>query len=202
MGNNMNNSEKKVEIKIGGFGGQGIILSGLIIGKAAAIFDEKHSCLIKSYGPEARGGSCNTQVIVSRNPILFPYVTVPDVLVILSQEAYYRFGPEISEHGALLYEKDLIALEPQPKTPHVFSIPATQLAEELGKKVVTNIVMLGFFASISGSVSKAAMIKAIESTVPKGTIDLNRAAFEKGYEYGLTVLPAQPQYQPIGNRLN
>lgn len=196
----MNNTEKKIEIKIGGFGGQGIILAGLIVGKAASIFDEKHACLIKSYGPEARGGSCNTQVIIAKTPVLYPYVIVPDVLVILSQEAYYRFGPEINTNGVLLHEKDLIKLEPKPKTSHVFSIPATQLAEELGKKVVTNIVMLGFFASISGAVSKPAMTKAIESTVPKGTLELNIAAFEKGYEYGLIQLQSQSEYKPIGNK--
>src|SRR3989339_830591 len=104
----MGNMSNTLEIKIGGFGGQGIILSGIITGKAAAIFDDKYSCLIKSYGPEARGGSCNVQVTISDGQILFPYVLNPDVLVILSQEAYSRFIPSLKPDGLLLYEEDLV----------------------------------------------------------------------------------------------
>lgn len=192
----------KLEIKIGGFGGQGIILSGIILGMAAAIYDSKHTCLIKSYGPEARGGACNVQIILSTNQILYPYVVVPDVLVVLSQEAYAKYSPEMDSNGILLYEKDMVKLTPTPRTEKIFSIPATHLAENLGKRVVTNIVMLGFCAAVSEAVSRDAMGNAIKSTVPKGTIDLNMKAYEEGFRHGLSQISANSTYIPPGRRLS
>ena len=101
------------EIKVGGFGGQGVILTGIIIGKAAAIFDDKYSTMTQAFGPEARGSSCSSQVIISEDPILYPYVTAPKVLVVMSQDAYTRFAPQMSQDDAalLLYEKDLVKLD-------------------------------------------------------------------------------------------
>ncbi len=192
---------KVIEIKLGGFGGQGIILAGIITGKAAAIFDDKYSCLIKSYGPEARGSSCNVQVIISDARILYPYVINPDILVLLSQEAYNRFAPSLKPNGLLLYDKDLVDLHPAPQTEHAFAAPAMHFAEQLGKKVVTNIIMLGFFTSMAGVVSREAMGKAIEETVPSGTLTLNMKAYEQGYDYGLTLLEKHPDFVPPGKVL-
>ena len=192
---------RTIGVKLGGFGGQGIILSGHIVGKAAAIYDNKFSCLIKSYGPEARGGACNTQVTVSRSQILYPYIIIPDILVVMSQEAYQKYGPEMNSESVLLYEKDLVTLNPEPKTDNIFPIPAQQIAEELGRKIVTNIVMLGFLGSTTGITSQKALQKAIEATVPKGTIDLNVRVYEQGYEYGVSLLAKHPDYLPPGQRL-
>ena len=93
------------EIKIGGFGGQGVILTGIIVGKAAAIFDDKYSTMTQAFGPEARGSSCSSQVIISDEKILYPYVTAPKVLVVMSQDAYTRFAPQMSQDddALLLY---------------------------------------------------------------------------------------------------
>ena len=175
----------KTEIKIGGFGGQGVILTGYIIGKAASIYDGKDATMTQAFGPEARGSACSSQIIVSDGAILYPYVKRPQIMVIMSQEAFKKFSPEISPDGMMLIEEELVDPAGLPPTVKLFGIPATRIAEELGRKVVLNMVMTGFFAAMSGLVSKDAMRKAVETSVPKGTEGLNLLAFEKGYEYGL-----------------
>jgi 2-oxoglutarate ferredoxin oxidoreductase subunit gamma len=171
------------EIKITGFGGQGVILTGMLIGKAAAIYGGKNAVLAQSFGPEARGGSCAAQVIVSDEPIYYPYVRTPEVLITLSQEAYTKFIPEIAPNGILIYEKDLVNPENMPTGVKPFPIPSTAIAEELGKKIVLNIVTVGFFTAVTGIVKPEAVKKAIADSVPKGTIDLNLRAFDEGYAY-------------------
>ena len=176
------------EIKIGGFGGQGVILSGMIIGKAAALFDNRNATLIQSFGPEARGSACSAQVIVGDETILYPYVTKPDILVLMSQEACERFLPELDPNGTLLYEQDLVRLPHTPSTLTVRGIPATRFAEELGRRMVLNIVMVGFFAAVIDLISPDAMRKAVVDSVPQGTEELNLKAFERGYAYGVGLL--------------
>ena len=178
------------EIKIGGFGGQGVILAGIIIGKAATLFDGKHAAMTQSFGPEARGSACSSQVIVSKNQILYPYVRKPNILVVMSQEAYTRFVPELRPDGMLIYEQDLVTLDDQVPVPEErrFHVPATKLAEELGRKIVLNIVMVGFFTAVSKIIDAEAMHKAVEASVPSGTEALNLRAFEKGLQYGESVL--------------
>jgi len=176
------------EIRIAGFGGQGVILAGIIIGKAAAIYDGKHVTLTQSFGPEARGSACSVQFIVSTERILYPYLTRPDVLVAMSQEACTRFASELKPGGLLLYEQNLIKPESLNAESRSFGIPATRLAEELGRKLVLNLVMVGFAAAVTGIVNPAALRKAIPESVPPGTESLNLAAFEKGLEYGLAQL--------------
>jgi 2-oxoglutarate ferredoxin oxidoreductase subunit gamma len=176
---------ERTEVKIGGFGGQGIIMTGYIIGKAASIFDNKNATMTQAFGPEARGSACSAQVILSEQPILFPYVKRPQVMVIMSQEAFTKFSPELDPNGKLLIEEELVDSKGLPPTVKIFGIPATRIAEELGRKVVLNMVMAGFFTAVTGLVTKNAMRKAIETSVPKGTEPLNLKAFEKGFEWGL-----------------
>ena len=175
----------RIEVKIGGFGGQGVILTGYVIGKAAAIFDKKNSAMTQAFGPEARGSACSSQVIVSDQDILYPYVKQPQIMVMISQEAFVKFSPEIDPQGTMIFEEELVDPQGLPPSVKLFGIPATRLAEELGKKVVLNMVVAGFFTAVTNLVTKAAMRQAIESSVPKGTEGLNLMAFEKGYEYGL-----------------
>jgi 2-oxoglutarate ferredoxin oxidoreductase subunit gamma len=177
------------EIRIAGFGGQGVILSAIIIGKAASIFEGGHATMTQSFGPESRGGACSAQVVLSDNPVLYPYVTRPDVLVAMSQEAYTRFVPELKEGGLLLVEQDLVHLEGLPAGVRVYGVPATRLAEELGRRMVLNVVMVGFFASVTGLVDDKALQRAVEESVPPAFRDLNLKAFQKGFEYGKTSLP-------------
>jgi len=178
------------EIRIAGFGGQGVILAGMVIGRAATIHDGKFVTLTQSFGPEARGSACSVQLIVSHEPILYPYLTQPDILVVMSQEAYTRFGRDLKPGGMLLYEQDLIKLgEPAPGV-KIYGIPATRLAEELGRKLVLNMVLVGFVTALTKLATPAAVRKAIQDSVPKGTETLNLAAFEKGLEYGQAQLEA------------
>jgi 2-oxoglutarate ferredoxin oxidoreductase subunit gamma len=180
--------KKNYEIRIAGFGGQGIILAGYIIGKAAAIFDDKFSTLIQSFGPEARGSSCAAQVIISDSQILYPYIIKPNISVLLSRDAFEKFADELVEGGIMLIEKDLVQPQKPPKNISIYAIPATRLAEEMGRKIVTNIIMVGFFAATTKITSYEAARKAVESSVPPGTQELNLKAFETGYEYGTNLL--------------
>lgn len=173
------------EIKIGGFGGQGVILAGMIIGKAAALYDKKDATLTQAFGPEARGSACSAQVIVDDGKILYPYVTRPDIMVSLSQDAYNRFGPELKEDGTLIIEQDLVKTPDLPKKVKVYGVPATRIAEELGRKMVLNIVVVGFFAAVTKLINVDAMRQAVKSSVPAGTEELNLKAFDRGYQYGL-----------------
>ncbi len=179
------------EIRIAGFGGQGVILAGMIIGRAATIHDGKQVALTQSFGPEARGSACSVQLIVSAAPILYPYLTKADVLVAMSQEACTRFAPGLTAGGLLLYEQDLIKPESLGTEHKSFGIPATRLAEELGRKLILNLVMVGFTTALTGVASPEAVRKAIPESVPPGTESLNLAAFDKGLEYGVAQLHAE-----------
>jgi 2-oxoglutarate ferredoxin oxidoreductase subunit gamma len=176
------------EIRIAGFGGQGVILSAIVIGKAGCIYENGFSTMTQSFGPEARGGACSAQVILSDEPVLYPYVTRPDALVVMSQEAYTLFTPQLKENGLLIIEQDLVRVDALPPGVRVYSVPATRLAEELGKRMVLNIVMVGFFGAVSGFLTPESLRDAIADSVPKAFIDLNLKAFDKGYEYGLKAL--------------
>jgi 2-oxoglutarate ferredoxin oxidoreductase subunit gamma len=176
------------EIKIGGFGGQGVILTGIIIGRAASIYDDKHATMTQAFGPEARGSACSSQVIVAGEPILYPYVTAPDILVVMSQEAFAKFSPEIADDAILLYEEDLVSPQGLKPTVKTFGIPATRFAEELGRKMVLNIVMTGFFTAVCGLIDPDAMRKAVKASVPPGTESLNLQAFDKGFEHGQSLV--------------
>jgi 2-oxoglutarate ferredoxin oxidoreductase subunit gamma len=173
------------EIRFSGFGGQGIITAGYILGKAAALHDERHVTLIKSYGPESRGGASSAQVIISDEEIDYPRVTQPELLVTMSQEAYAKYVDELASGGLLLIDKDLVELNHTRDDIQVRAIPATRIAEsELGRKIVANIVMLGFVAANSDVVSFEGIREAVLSSIPKGTEQLNSQALEMGYAYG------------------
>ena len=173
-----------VEVLLGGFGGQGIILSGLIMGKAAALFLGKSAAFTQSYGPEARGGACSANVIIAEGEIDYPYVDRPHHMMVMSQGAYEKYAPMLRPGGKLMVETDLVKLTAPHDDIEVYGIPATRLSEELGRKIVANIVMLGFVTAVSQVVTYEAMKSAILDTVPKGTEELNMKAYNTGYEYG------------------
>ncbi len=172
------------EIRFSGFGGQGIITSGYILGKAAALYDGRHVTLIKSYGPESRGGASSAQVIISDEEINYPRITEPKLLVAMSQEAYAKYIDELADSGLLLIDEDLVELNHPRDDIRVRAIPATRIAEsELGRKIVANIVMLGFLAANTDIVSIKGIREAVLSSIPKGTEELNTRALERGYTY-------------------
>lgn len=175
----------KTEIRVGGLGGQGVILCGSIIGKAAAIYAGKQATLIQAFGPEARGSACSAQVMVSDDLIGYPYVQEPDILVLMSQDAFTQFIPQIKPGGLVLFESELVKPgDKLPKGVRALGVPATRFAEELGRRLVLNIVMVGFFAGVTNLVPFEAVEKATLDSVPRGTEDLNMKALRKGYEYG------------------
>ena len=183
----------RTEIRVSGLGGQGVILCGTIIGKAASIFDQRHATMIQAFGPEARGSACSAQVTLDDHPVAYPYVRQPDVLIAMSPDAYRQFVPQLKPGGWLLYESDLVTPGAEvPAGVHGFGVPATRLAEEIGRRLVLNIVMTGFFTGVTGLVSAEAMRKAVLDSVPRGTEDLNVRAFQSGYDHGMKQRSATP----------
>jgi len=180
------------EIRIAGFGGQGVILSAVVLGKAASIYENGFATMTQNFGPEARGGACSAQLVVSDSPVLYPYVTHPDVMVVMSQEAYNRFARELKPGGTLIIEEDLVRVSNMNLDKKVYSIPATRFAEELGKRMVLNSVMVGFFTSVTKLLSADAVRKAVADSVPSTFRELNLKAFDKGYEYGLSAKAGAP----------
>lgn len=176
------------EIRFSGFGGQGIIRCGLITGKAISLFDNKFATMTQSFGPEARGSACSSQLVVSEDRVLYPYITRPEVLIAMSQEAYEKYEPELRDNGVLIIDSDLVRLKPSQRKVKLYSIPSTRFAEEMGNRIFANLVMLGFFTAITKAVSPEAMKKALPGLVPKRSLDVNIKAFEKGYDYGIEIL--------------
>jgi 2-oxoglutarate ferredoxin oxidoreductase subunit gamma len=169
----------RTEIRITGFGGQGVVLSGYIIGRACAVHAGKHATMIQSFGPEARGSACSTTVAVSDTEVLYPYIGRPDVFVVMSAEGYDKYRDELKDAGTLIYEKDLVKPKLKDGQPS-FGVSSTRIAEGLGRAIVQNIVMLGFFAAATGLVPLEAMREAVAESVPEGTQELNLRAFDAG----------------------
>jgi 2-oxoglutarate ferredoxin oxidoreductase subunit gamma len=145
--------------------------------------------MIQAFGPEARGSACSAQVIVSDDAIGYPYVRRPDILVLMSQDACTQFAPQLKPGGLVLFEEELVHTNGNvPAQSRTLGIPATRFAEELGRKLVLNIVMVGFFAGASGLLPYEAVEKAVLDSVPKGTESLNLRALGKGYEFGISKL--------------
>lgn len=178
----------KTGIRLAGFGGQGIVLAGMILGKAVTLYEGENAVMTQSYGPEARGGACSADVVISKQRINYPRVTVPDVLVLMSEEAARTYGSNTVEQAQVLVNEDLVKTVPQGGTLKIRRVPATGIAERLGRVIVANIVMLGFLTAVSGIVSLESMKKAVLDSIPKGTEELNLSALQAGYDYGATAV--------------
>jgi len=172
----------KSEIRITGFGGQGVILSAHIMGKAASIFDKKYATMTQSFGPEARGSACSAQLIVNDEKILYPYLIKADIMIAMSQEGYEKHIGTLSDKGILIHEENLVKPINNNKIKK-YSIPSTKIAEELGRRIIQNIVMIGFVTAVTDIFDYDAMKEAVQTSVPAGTETLNLKAFESGYEY-------------------
>jgi 2-oxoglutarate ferredoxin oxidoreductase subunit gamma len=170
------------EIRFSGFGGQGIILSAVIIGRAAVMYDNKYAVQTQVYGPEARGGASMSAVIIDDDPILYPEVSIPDIYVIMSQEGFEKYGANAQETAVMLVDSTLVHSRPKCRC---IEIPATQEAKQtLKKDIVANIVMLGALVAATHVVSEESLKKAILDSVPKGTEELNLKAMQIGLQLG------------------
>jgi 2-oxoglutarate ferredoxin oxidoreductase subunit gamma len=179
------------QIRVAGFGGQGVIMAATVIGKARCIYESGFSTMTQNFGPEARGGACSAQLILSREPILYPYVTQTDASVIMSQEAFTKFAGEIKAGGVLLIEQDLVRVSNLTTGVRVYGVPATRLAEQIGKRMMQNIVMVGFFGAVTGFCGVEPLKQAVLDSVPAHTRELNVKAFEAGFEYGKKLLAGE-----------
>jgi 2-oxoglutarate ferredoxin oxidoreductase subunit gamma len=172
----------RTEIRVTGYGGQGVVLCAHIIGRANAVNAGHHSTMIQSFGPEARGSACSATLALSEEEILYPYIRRPDIFVAMSAEGYDTYRDELKPKGILIYEKDLVPARLK-KGQQSFGISSTRLAEGLGRTLVQNIVMLGFFAAVSKHILPEQVRQAVEASVPAGTEELNLKAFDAGWSY-------------------
>ncbi len=168
------------QVRFSGVGGQGIVLAGRLLGKAAALFEDKEAVCTQSYGPEARGGASRSDVVISPQPVNYPYVTRANVLVAFFQEAYVRFRADLHPEGLLIIEQDLVQLAADDTA---LEVPATRIAEELGSRLVANVVMLGAVIGRTGIVSRDAMEKAIRDTVKPHVVDIDLRALDAGIDF-------------------
>jgi len=172
------------DIIISGFGGQGVILTGIILGKTISIYSDGFATMTQNFGPEARGGACTAQVVVDDNPIRYPYIRKPEIIIVMSQEAYEKHEPDVVTGGLLLYESELVEPGHQNHGITAYGIPAARFAEELGNPMVLNMIMLGFLSGTSGLIEPEPAKQAIAASVPGHFVELNHKAFDKGYQFG------------------
>ncbi len=175
----------RYELRFSGAGGQGLILAGVIMAEAASIYDGKQAVQSQSYGPEARGGASKSEVIISDGPIDYPKATVVDALLALTQEACDKYSHDLKEGGVLLIDSDLVKNEPKGNF-KVTKFNITNTAKnEVGREIVTNIVALGAMVALTGVVSRESAEKAVLSRVPEAFLELNKKAFNLGFEKAL-----------------
>jgi len=180
---------ERIEIRLGGFGGQGIILAGYTLGRAATVHAGRNAVMSQSYGPESRGGACLAEIVIADGEIAYPRVTSPDVVAVLSQQAYDQHAADCPPGSLLIVDSDLVTLNGKPEPERlVLEAPATRLAEEAGRRIVANIVLLGFICGATNVVDIAAIRAAVAASVPRGTESFNLSAVETGYEYARELL--------------
>jgi 2-oxoglutarate ferredoxin oxidoreductase subunit gamma len=188
------------DIRFSGFGGQGIIRCALIAGKALNIYGGKFATMNQAIGPEARGGACSSQLVVSDERVLYPYIQQPDILVAMSQEAYHKYYGELKKGGTLIIDEDLVKPKEVPKGVKFFMVPSTRFAEELGNRIFANLVMMGFFTAVTEITTAEVMKKALPGLVPDRFLDKNFNAFDKGYDYGVEMLKGGAGKAPAGGK--
>jgi 2-oxoglutarate ferredoxin oxidoreductase subunit gamma len=169
----------RTEIRLAGEGGQGMILAGIILAEAAAVYDNKNAIQTQNYGPEARGGASKAEVIIAQDQIDFPEVIRADILVALSQEACDKYASNLKKNGLLIVDQDQVGRVPMNSA---IKIPITRLAiEATGKAITSNVVALGLLVGLTGIVSREAIEKAVAARAPKGTEVINQKALNTGF---------------------
>ncbi len=170
----------RIETRFAGFGGQGILFAGITLGRAACLYAGKHATQTQSYGTEARGGASRCDVVIDDQEVDYPGVTSPDVFVAFSQEAYDKLASGIKQGGKLFYDPDLV--KPSPKEGvEQRAVPATKVAmEQLGDKVVANVVMLGAVVAGTGIIGMDILKKCIRETTPARRLETNLKALDQG----------------------
>ncbi|ASI98444.1 2-oxoacid:ferredoxin oxidoreductase subunit gamma [Thermococcus celer] len=175
------------EVLFSGFGGQGVILASVILGRAAAVYENLYAVQSQAYGPESRGGASKAEVVISDEPIDYPKTLSPDYAVLFSQEAYNKYLHSVREGAKVIVEEELVPrrdLEFEKKL-DVLALPLTEIAEETtGLSLTMNILTLGILTAWTGVVSREAVEKAVLDAVPRGTEEINLRALHRGFELG------------------
>lgn len=174
---------KRYEIRIAGFGGQGVVTIGKILGVAAALHDKKNAVQTQSYGPESRGGACKSEIVLSDGEIHYPKVRFADVLVALSQTALDVYLKDLKPGGFLIIDPLTVLKEVPRSDIQVVKVPTAEIALKVGNKKFQNMVALGALCQLTGAVSSQALEIAIGESVPPKTLAQNLEAFQKGIEY-------------------
>lgn len=170
------------ECRFSGFGGQGVILAGILLAEAAGIHEGRHVVQVQDYGPAARGDSSKTDVIISDNPIIFPKCSQLDLLVALSQHAFDENLPFVKSGGVVIADSDNV--RPIRKA-GILCFPMTRIArEQTGGGFGVNMVALGLVAAVAGIVRLESIEKAVCDRVPPHTKEQNQAALTAGYRLG------------------
>lgn len=173
---------ERTEVRIAGFGGQGVVLAGVLLGRAA-LEDGRYAVQTQSYGAEARGGAARSEVIITDQPALYPEVVAPHVMVVLSQAALDRYLGDLRPDGLLIADAELVTRLPEGPDGRVLQARFTEVAgKELGRGIVANMVMLGFMVQATGVVGLDSLRAAVKKGVPPGTEQLNLKAVERGIE--------------------
>ena len=171
---------ERIEIRLAGEGGQGLILAGLILAEAAVMYDHKYACQTQSYGPEARGGASKSEVVIDNEEIDYPKVIAADILLAMSQQACDKYFHDLKRDGMLIVDSVNVQRVP---TSRAYSVPITRIAEEAtGRSITANVVGLGLLVGLSGVVSRDAIEKAVTDRAPRGTAEINLKALAAGFD--------------------
>jgi 2-oxoglutarate ferredoxin oxidoreductase subunit gamma len=172
----------RLEIRLAGSGGQGLVLASVILAEAVVEYEGKNAVQNQSYGPEARGGASKSEVIISDEEIDYPKAIKPDILLVMTQTAYDKYAKDLKKDGILIVDEDLVK-EIENGNYKLYKVPLVRTAsEKIGKAFVANIVALGALVGVKEIVSRESLEKAVLSRVPKGTEDLNRSALNAGFD--------------------
>ncbi len=170
----------RTEIRFAGFGGQGLLLAGIMLGKAACMLAGKYAAQTQTYGSEARGGASKSEVVISTEEIDYPKVMEPDLVLAMTQEAHDKYCGDLKKDAMLIVDSfhvDHVSRE------GAISIPITSIARErLGRELFANTISLGIIVALTGVVTRDAIEKAVLARAPKGTEEKNRDALEIGFE--------------------
>lgn len=178
---------KRYEIRLAGQGGQGLILAGLFLAEAAALYEGKYVVQSQSYAPYARGGASASEVVISDEEIDYPRVVKPNLIVALSQEAYDRHFRDLQKNGILIVDSSTVEHVDTSKAYlfETYMVPITEIARQAtGKEMTASMVALGAIAGLTGLVSGESIMAAIATRAPKGTVEINKRAVQAGIEVG------------------
>ena len=174
---------KKVEIRLTGVGGQGVVLSSVILGRAASVYDKINAVQTQTYGSDMRGGDVCTEVIISEEKIIYPIINNPDILIALAQRAYDNHIKDLKPNGILITDSNLVKIDTSFKENIYYYDMFNKIAiDQFKKKITANMIMMGFIYKKTGVVSYHSLKKAIIDLLPSKTYKLNKKALDLGIE--------------------